>query len=297
METKIKNALSDINLDVSSTEEIIEQMKQYVFARIHRFAMLKDIPREVIEKNIDKFYDFIFDSEYCANCPGSKNCQKPNPLLTASIDFSSGVVTRTYSPCKEIYRNIEFQKQFETKDFPDEWLGETIEKMDKSTPRLRAVEKYVKYLSNTSSGWIYLNGAMRSGRSYVATVFCNDLAKKNKGPINFINAAVRFKELYDSAKENLQRALNKYAECNVLVIDDFGNEYKNDFVRDAIVYPILSFRASHNLLTIFTSDFTIDEIIQLYSTSKAGTLRAQQIGNLLRKMCGKEINLGEIGPY
>ena len=93
------------------------------------------------------------------------------------------------------------------------------------------------------------------------------------------------------------KKLELYSNIPILVLDDFGNEFKNDFVRDAILFPILSTRASKRLLTIFTSDFTISDIEALYSNTKAGAIRAKQIAKLIQSMCDEEISLGDISIY
>lgn len=297
METKIKDALKQIDFNVSSTEEIKKQMRDFVFMRLDNFPLLKNLDKNLIERNIDKIYDYIYDYEYCKNCPGSKNCEKNNPLLTTSIEIRGDIITRTNSPCKEIYKNLAFNDLYTIRDFSDDWLSVRINNIDKTKNRLLAINKYIKYLQGEENNWIFINGAFKSGRSFLAAAITNDLASKNKGQLMFINSTIRFKELSDTPKSELQKQLNKYSECLCLVIDDFGNEYKNDFIRDGILFPILSFRASHNLLTIFTSDFTIKEICELYTTSKSGEIRTKQLYSLLKKMCGNEINLGEIGPY
>ena len=94
--------------------------------------------------------------------------------------------------------------------------------------------------------------------------------------------------------------IEKYTEKTfeeIKHIDDFGNEFVNDFIRDTIIYPIISTRHNKNLMTIFTSDFTIDEIETLYSTSKAGQLRAKQICKIISTSVKKEIDLGTLAIY
>ena len=98
-------------------------------------------------------------------------------------------------------------------------------------------------------------------------------------------------------KEDFDKKLDLYSNVPILVLDDFGNEFKNDFVRDAILFPILSTRASKRLLTIFTSDFSVSDIEALYSNTKAGAIRAKQIAKLILSMSDEEINLGDISIY
>ena len=68
-------------------------------------------------------------------------------------------------------------------------------------------------------------------------------------------------------------------------------------MRDTIVLPILIERAKNQRITFFTSDFSINEIGQLYETSKAGSIRAKQLSRLLKEMCEEEFDLSGLSVY
>ncbi|MCQ2088307.1 MAG: hypothetical protein MJZ37_09650, partial [Bacilli bacterium] len=168
--------------------------------------------------------------------------------------------------------------------------------------RKKALKKYVDFIKGGYSGWIYLNGGIGTGRSYFSAVISVDAANRNLGPICYLNCVNRIRELNDLSfvkkGNDFQTLIDRYSKVPILVLDDFGNEFKSDFVRDGILYPILSYRASHSLFTIINSDFSIEEIKTLYGiNSKAGEIRAKQIANLLVNECGNEINLGDLKLY
>ena len=91
--------------------------------------------------------------------------------------------------------------------------------------------------------------------------------------------------------------LQKYIDVPVLIIDDLGNEYKSDFVRESILYPILSNRSKAHLLTIITSDYGINDFATMYLTNQASTPKVEQIKRLLKRMCSKAIDLGDLSVY
>ena len=186
------------------------------------------------------------------------------------------------------------------RDFEDEWLNNSIEKLDKTRERALVVKKYVNYVKDLSDEWIFINGENNTGRSYLAATIAVDIAKNKKGPICFLNSALRFKELLDlsySNKNRFQELLDLYSTCQVLIIDDFGSEFKNDFVRDAILMQIIIKRSSKKLFTIFTSDYSIKQIETLYSANKIAQIQAERIFRIIRNECKKEISLGEVGVY
>ncbi len=259
------------------------------------------IPADKVEENIVKIYDLVRDINYCSKCPGVKKCAKSNPLLCTRIIYSQGEVDRQMVPCKELLKDVTFKKQFVVRDFEEDWLDSNLRSIDRNNGRNKAIVKYHDFIKNKQASWIYLTGSKNSGRSYFAAALIVDAARKNRGPVCFLNSTLRLREIndlgYGKKKEEFDKKLELYSNIPVLVLDDFGNEFKNDFVRDAILFPILSTRASKRLLTIFTSDFTISDIEALYSNTKAGAIRAKQIAKLIQSMCDEEISLGDISIY
>lgn len=287
----------------SSDNELMEKMKQYYLSSPTSVKYINDlgISEQEVEDNISKIYDFAFDVEYCKKCPGVKKCAKANPLLCIKIIYDHGVVDRQLVPCKELLKQVAFERQFVVKDFNDDWLDATLRNIDRNKGRDEALLKYRDFIKNNQNSWIYLIGNKNSGRSYFAAVLTIDAARKEKGPICFLDSTSRLRELGDLSKDRKKEEFDKklalYSNVPILVLDDFGNEFKSDFSRDAILFPILSTRASKRLLTIFTSDFTIEEIQTLYGTTKVGEIRAKQLANLIKSMSDKEINLGDLSIY
>ena len=293
------------NLNVQSDDTLIQQMKEALYACPSALKFCKELGMtdEVMERNITKIYDFVRDVNYCRKCPGIKKCKKDNAYVISKVTYSYGVVENQLIPCPEILKRVSFERQFLVKDFADEWLDVVMSDIDKSKSKTEAMEVYMKYLRNECNDWIYLTGGIGSGKSYFAAALPIDLAKrglKGKSPICFINSSKRILELSDLNKQksdDFKKKLELYSTVPVLVIDDFGHEFKNDFIRDAIINEIITTRCNKKLFTIITSNFTLDEIEVLYSTSNAGAIMSKQIVKTIKAMCKKEINLGDLKLY
>ncbi len=301
MEAKMEKL--KVKMKVESDNDILEDMKKAYAACPAAVKYCNDlkIPAEKIDENIVKIFDFVSDINYCKKCPGVKKCAKSNPLLCTKIVYEHGEIDRQLVPCKELLKQVTFKKQFITMDFEEEWLDSTLRNIDRNAGRDIALEKYHDFVKNKDNSWIYLTGSKNSGRSFFASALVVDAARRDRGPICYLNSTLRLRELndlgYGKKKEEFDRKLELYSNVPILVLDDFGNEFKTDFVRDAILFPILSTRAGKRLLTIFTSDFTISDVETLYSNTKAGAIRAKQIARLIQSMCKEEINLGDISIY
>lgn len=291
-----------VDMVVDEDVDILEKMREAYLncPTAIKYILELGIPEEKVNENITKVYDFVSDINYCKKCPGIKNCKKNNPLLCTKIVYEGGVVDRQLVPCTKFLNQVTYEKQYLIRDFDDEWLDTSLRDIDQTAQRKKALEKYVSFLKEGKNDWIYLTGGPNSGRSFLAAAFTTEAAKRKLGPICFINCSQRIRELYDlnfKDKEKFQRELDKLCLSKILVLDDFGNEFKNDFVRDAIIFQIISTRANKKLFTIVTSDFLINDIVTLYSTSKAGEVRAKQIGKLIKALSGKEISLGDLSIY
>lgn len=292
-----------VNYSVESDEALLEEMKKAFAAcpAAVKYCNELKIPPEKIDENIVKIFDFVSDINYCKKCPGVKKCAKANPLLCIKIVYDHGEIDRQLVPCKELLRQITFKKQFINMDFDEEWLDSNLRSIDRNAGRDLALQRYRDFLKEKDNSWIYMTGSKNSGRSYFAAALVVDAARKDRGPICYLNTSLRLREMndlgYGKKKEEFERKLELYSNVPILVLDDFGNEFKTDFIRDAILFPILSTRASKRLLTIFTSDFSIEDIETLYGTSKAGAIRAKQISKLIASMSKEEINLGEVSIY
>lgn len=297
--------MEKLNFDLQleeDTELLQKMMDAYQrCAPAVKYCKQLGISDELIERYITRVYDFVCDVNYCAKCPGVKKCEKENPYLIHKIALEDGRVVLQLSPCSKLIERVGFEKQFEVRDFNDSWLDVTLNDVDKSEPKRAAIKQYIAYTKDQEYNWIYLTGNGGSGRSFFAASIAIDAAKRGFGPICFLNSAKRIRELAELAgkknTEEFQKTLDKYINARILVLDDFGNEFVNDFIRDTIIYPIISGRDNKKLLTIFTSDFNINEIETLYSTSKAGQLRAKQICKILKAETKKEFDLGSVSIY
>ena len=291
-------------IDLGSDEKVLDEMFEAYqnCPTAIKYLQKLGMTEEVVKENITIIIDFVEDINYCKKCPGVKNCKKNSPLLCTNITYKNGVVDRLITPCSKMLHQIEFEKQFIVRDFDEEWLDHGMKKMDRdaSSGRTRALKKYIDYKEGRSDEWLYLQGGQNSGKTYVAAQICIDLAKSKQGPICFLNTSRRFKELYDISfkeKDKFQKELDRYCKCPVLVLDDIGNGYYNDYIRDGILFSIISERAKKHLFTIFTSSYDFEELKTVLSNTKAAALKYGQIIDIIKHMAKKEVSLGELSIY
>ena len=151
------------------------------------------------------------------------------------------------------------------------------------------------FTKNCVKPWVFVKGEPSSGKSYYLAAVLNGLAADGE-IVCFINGAKRFDELKSLAIKNrkeFDKVMAELESCGTMVFDDFGNEFKSEYIRDQIILPILSERSRAGLRTYFTSQYGLDEIKQLYSLHKS-YIEGSRVTKLIEKNIEKVVTL-EVG--
>ncbi len=289
--SEFKSTLNDlIKVDdkdalLAEVEDILRDIKND--KPVYNALKALGITREIARKNIIVVSDFQQSFHEVKSCLKNKVCRAPGEHLQLKLRLDGDVVVREFEPCPAA-------KAFEARklnlwydDFPSEWdnlrLSDT-KSITISNNNLTAVQALLKAINGDKS-WIYLGGERRVGKSYLAVAFVNEYLAKELGSAAVINTSRRFKEINDlnfNDKEAFNNIISELSNVDLLVLDGFGDEYINDFIRDTIVLPILNERDSKNLLTIFTSRYTLNTVKDLYSgKSKVSSIRSEQLHELI----------------
>lgn len=254
-----------------------------------------------VKENIGKLTDFKDDYNYCKACPGIEKCAKRTPHISMYVVKEGNFIATKYEPCKKIMDQIKLDARYLIADFPNEWKSSNFSTIDLSSNRRPVIKKIIKDYTEDKNDWVFIKGNHKVGKSFLLVAGANEFISKTNQQAAVMNARTRFKELADLSISNpTEFTKNLVALSNVplLVIDDFGDEYKSEYIRDQILMPILLEREHQNKLTFFSSNYSIKEIQQLYSVGKTGgDIRARQLANLLEEMCGEEFDLTGASIY
>ena len=254
-----------------------------------------------VRENIGRLNDFREDYNICKNCPGYDKCPKAEKHISIYVCKDGNYLTTRCEPCKKAIEKAMIDAKYIFNDFPSEWKKSTLKKLDLSENRRPLIKEFVNITKGKSNRWLFVTGNHKVGKSYVLVTFANEFIAMGLGQVGVINAVTKFKELADISfkqKEYFNDQIKALSTLPLLIIDNFGEEYKNEFIRDSIVIPILSERNHNNLPTFFSSDFTIKEIERLYSVGKnGGEIRGKQLGKIILEMAEKEFDLTGASIY
>ena len=289
VDVDMKDYINQLMNELKNDYEVYEQIKKL------------NLTVGEVKDNVARLTDFRLDYNYCKNCPGIDKCNKDIPHLSMKLIKEGKFINISYVPCHKLMEKIRLDSRYMFDDFPAEWKQSTVKTLDLSEKRRPIMKEFVKILNGDSSRWLYVTGNHKVGKSFLLVTFANEFVGANLGTAAIINAANRFKELTDlsyQSKDEFAQAMLSLCKVPLLVIDDFGEEYKSEYIRDNIIIPLLSEREHQNLLTFFTSEFTISEIQKMYSIGQnSGEIRGKQLGRLLKDMCEKEYDLSGVSLY
>lgn len=284
----MKNYIAKLVNELRNDIEVYEQIK------------LMNLTVGEVRDNIAKLTDFKDDYNYCKKCPGLEKCAKHIPHVKMNVKKEGTYISATYEPCSLIMEKIRLDNKYLYSDFPDEWKKSSLSTLDLSAARRPVVKEFARILDDKSHNWIYVKGNHKVGKSFLLTTFANEFASMDKGQVAVVNTSSLVKNLADlSYRDKEEFARQMVLICNVplLFLDNFGEEYKNEYIRDQIILPILNERGHSSRITMFASSFSISEIQQMYSIGRGGgAIRGRQLGEVLTSMC-KEFDLTGVSLY
>lgn len=285
----MKKYIEELCLALKSDSDVYESLKPL------------GLTNKDVRDNIGKLADYQEDFNVCKKCPGFDKCPKNIKHISMYVYKDGSYLTTRSEPCKKYMEKLVVDSKYLISDFPDEWKESVLKKLDLSENRRPLIKEFVNIAKGKSHRWLFVKGNRKVGKSYVLVTFANEFVALGLGPVAVISASKQLKEIADIAysdKESFNKAIEILSNVPLLVIDDFGQEYKNEFIRDQIVIPVLNERSHNEKATFFSSEFSIKEIQQLYSIGKnGGEIRGKQLGNLLNDMCEKEFDLTGASIY
>jgi len=106
--------------------------------------------------------------------------------------------------------------------------------------------------------WIYIHGNAGTGKTYLAILIAKMCLLKEYS-VFYIKTVDLLDRLRPNGGEDSNKLMNKCKDVNVLILDDIGHEKMSEWVRERM-FSLISSRWDNGLLTVFTSNFDIENI-------------------------------------
>jgi len=274
--------------------DYIEQLKKQLISDQDILTLMKELnlTKEDVFKNIIIFSNWLKQHKYCKQCKGLKMCNREHLGYRLDIDEN---LEQFLSPCDYLKTKenlIAHKKNYLLCDLSDINLTTSLKAID-----LANESSYYKDLVNIAKQWVkelpnkglYFYGGLGTGKTYLASAMCNDLARKGY-KVAFVNYPRLCSDIRNNVTEYdyVDSKLRKLRRAQVLVIDDIGAESVTNYIRDDILFPILDYRMEHKLRTIFTSNCDLNSLEKRMTISKSGeedVIKALRIIERIKTLC------------
>lgn len=296
---KIKLNIVNEDLQDLRKKYLIEVKESGLF---NDFILKNQIEDEEILANMSKFVKIMEESESCKKCKKLEHCTKYNKGICLSLTINDeGEIDYILRPCKLYAKTLVLKSNYYARDFDENYLNYELKDTlnpDYADSRKKLISSLSSIIKNNSAVGVYLYGSRQCGKSFIMSVFTKSLIEKTNKMVAYLDTPNRIRELNDLYfinKDAFQEELNNLINVDVLILDDFGNEYKNEIVRDNIIFPLLNERLRKHLLTCFVSPYSINDTIKMYSLKDNKSPKADQLGEII-KILSNEIKITSI-PY
>ncbi len=236
---------------------------------IRKFITENHLDRAFVEKNIYSFKRWLDSIKKCRNCKGLNECSQDNEGLhfecTNGILLTMGLVSCDF---KKNQNKLEAHiRNYKVSDLPKDWYAKSLSgiSLKNETNNYRILLKSVlEYCDHPDQKGFFLYGDVGVGKSFLAALVCNELAKHNRkvGYIHVPTMCSRMKSYL--GEDEFDEQMYWMKNVDFLVLDDIGAESATPWVRDELLLPILNYRMENDLSTWFTSNEDYDSLFDHY---------------------------------
>ena len=237
-----------------------------------------------ILNNLNLFLKVKESLDKCLNCKGLYMCNQKRMGEKESLEYD-GILIKSVEYCSYYLKKKEennFINSFIYTDIPEILVNlnfDDIELDNEDTKKLFVELNNI--LDGIRNKGLYIYGDLGVGKTYLSTALANELVK-NKRKVSFVKVSSFINEmrrLVSTDTYRFDKLINDLSKSEYLFLDDIGSESVSSFSRDDVLYPIIEYRNDNNLLTIFTSNLSKNDLLKHYTydkNDKASSMHAKR---------------------
>ncbi|WP_139491678.1 primosomal protein DnaI [Brevibacillus dissolubilis] len=262
-------------------------------------TLLKKFQREHPEVTRDDYlralstvYGAVKEHYFCEKCPGLEKC--PNlvkghytELHLANRQIVGSIAECDLSLAQEDKRRT--QRLMRSYYIAEETLAASFQEMVVDEDNGDAVKAALRFCNTfdpkkPSAKGIYLYGGFGAGKSYIMGAIARELSHKNVASL-MVYVPDFIREIKESLGDNsYTNKLNVLKDVQVLILDDIGAETVTPWVRDEVLGVILHHRVNNNLPTLYTSNYSFEELEGHLSISGANRIENTKASRILERI-------------
>lgn len=257
-----------------------------------------EITEKEIDKRLNKLYEYQSQSKQCDHCPSLSQCKNILKGYSPILSVENNDIHLSYEKCQRLlqYERRQKEKQLiKSLYMPKEILNARIEDIDYDPYRKNVIKEVSRFLDEAKNRLprqgLYLTGPFGVGKTFFIGAIANKLQEYNiSSTLIYMPEFVR--EMREAIKDDtVQEKMNLFKRTEVLMLDDIGAETFSAWFRDEVLGAILQYRMMENLPVFFTSNYTMQQLEEILSTSTRGGVERVKAGRIMEriKQVSKEV--------
>ncbi|QAA22996.1 primosomal protein DnaI [Sporolactobacillus terrae] len=253
-----------------------------------------DIDEAAWSRNASRLFQFVTERKACAHCPGLDHCPNMMKGYRPQLVNDKGTPSLTFVRCPLLEEQEVKQRQsnlIHSYYVPKDVLNATFDSIDKEEggrqEAILAAGEFVKrYLNNPSeTKGLYLCGEFGVGKTYLMGAIMKRLAERRHIASLIVYVPDFFREIKGAIQNHsVDEKLEVLKKTPVLILDDIGAETITPWVRDEVLGSILQYRMMDHLPTLYTSNFTYDELEDHFSYSQKSGIEHVKAKRLMERI-------------
>ncbi len=230
------------------------------------FVNSQNISKEIFNDNINVFLSFLVKKEKCQVCHSLDECTQSVMGYQAVLDNDDGVVNLANKPCayQKAYLNITNKNKFLKLICADNELLKHDELYINPNRQnvLAEIKKFlVAYTNKKPTNGLYIHGPYGCGKTYLIAYLASELVDKGHQVVFAYYPDLVRKLKSSIGKETFEELINELKKAEILILDDFGGETPNSFIRDEVLLPILQERMQKKMPVFMTSNLNPETLM------------------------------------
>lgn len=244
---------------------------------------------EAVERSAASLYEFVVEKEKAKKGEGQLmpgyvpklmiNNKRIEVTYEATADHMH---KRAQEDLKRRIRSVYMPKDIKEATFVD--YEDTHGRRMALEKAIQFVEEYIANPDAFHKG-LYLHGAFGVGKTYLLGAMAHELST-----FGYTSTIVHYPTFATEMRSSVGNSttgekLEAYKTTPILMLDDIGAEYQTDWIRDDILGVVLQYRMQNSLPTLFTSNFTMEELeehLTLNNKGEASPLKAARVMERIR---------------
>lgn len=250
-----------------------------------------DLSRDDYLRALSSVYTAVKEQYWCEHCPGLEQCPNLVKGHRSQLSVRNGAIVSAISPCdkQQTYEeDLRRRRLMRSYYVSEETMAASFDRLELDQANRAAVAAAIRFCQTVGSGervkGLYLHGPFGVGKSYIMGAIARELSERNIASLMvYVPDFVR--EMKDSlSDQSYAGKLEMLKEVPVLILDDIGAENLTPWVRDEVLGVILNQRVNNHLPTLFTSNYSLEELEEHLSISNGNRIERTKAARIMERI-------------